>query len=111
MVALAAAGITICASTFGIFLASLLKTSRQAGIVFGGLMTVTGMVGMMSIFSGSKVGETVSLLAPQGWAVRGLLLSMNGAAPGDALLNLVFLLAWSALFFFFGIKRFQKRFA
>ena len=34
----------LCASAFGIFLMSFLKTTRQAGIVFGGVVTATGML-------------------------------------------------------------------
>ena len=48
---------------------------------------------------------------PQGWAVRGLLLAMHGAATGEAALNLLVLLAWSLVFFAIGLLRFQKRFA
>jgi ABC-2 type transport system permease protein len=110
-VALTAIGIICCATTFGIFLTSWVKSTRQGGAVYGGLMTVTGMVGMMGIFTGGGAGETVSLVMPQGWAVRGLLMSMNQASLGDVALNLLALLAWSLVFFIIGVLRFQKRFA
>ena len=109
--ALTALGITACAATFGIFLTSLLKTTKQAGAVYGGLMTVTGMVGMLGVFAGAELGNSVALIMPQGWAVRGLLLGMHGAALGEVALNLLALLAISALFFAAGTLRFQKRYA
>ncbi|MDO8944420.1 MAG: ABC transporter permease [Desulfobacterales bacterium] len=109
--ALTALGIVACASTFGIFLASLLKNTKQAGAVFGGLMTVTGMVGMLGVFAGEELGNSVALTMPQGWAVRGLLLGMRGAALGEVALNLLALLAISALLFAAGTLRFQKRYA
>ena len=110
-VAMAALGIMICAATFGIFATSLLKNNRQAGMVFGGLLTVTGMLGMMGIFTGSGNIPLVSLFTPQGWAMRGLMLAMNGAAAGEAALNLLALLGLSLVFFTTGLLRYQKRFA
>src|SRR5690606_22246468 len=73
-VALAAAGIIACAAAFGILLTSLIKSTRQGGAVYGGFLTVTGMLGMLPIFTGGGGGamDMVSLITPQGWAVRGL---------------------------------------
>jgi ABC-2 type transport system permease protein len=115
-VALTALGIVACATSFGIFLTSFVKSTRQSGIIYGGLMTVTGMLGMMRIFTGAQPGgsapfDFVSLLMPQGWAVRGLLMGLHGAPLGDAALNLLALLGWSLVFFTAGLLRFQKRFA
>jgi ABC-2 type transport system permease protein len=110
-VLLAAGGIVACATSFGIFLNSLLKNARQGGVVFGGFLTVTGMIAMLGIFSGPGAGETVALLVPQGWALRGLLIGLNGEAAGPAALNLLAVLAWSAAFAAAGLLRFQKRFA
>ena len=112
-VVFAAVGIITCATAFGIFLTSLMKSTKQGGVVYGGLMTVTGMLGMMTIFTGASGGaiDTVALFTPQGWAVRGLTLAMHGAGPSEAALNMLALLALSAAFFAIGVWRFQKRFA
>lgn len=109
----AAVGIITCATAFGIFLTSLMKSTKQGGVVYGGLMTVTGMLGMVTIFTGATGGaiDTVALFTPQGWAVRGLTLAMGGAGPAEAALNMLALLALSAAFFGIGVWRFQKRFA
>src|SRR5512143_3433147 len=82
-VAPVAAGIIFSAASFGVFVNSFLKTTKQAGAIFGGVLSATGMVGMISIFamgspSAARLGDTVSLLVPQGWAVRGLMQSMQG---------------------------------
>jgi ABC-2 type transport system permease protein len=115
-VAFSAAGIILSASSFGIFVNSLLKTTKQAGVLFGGVLTVTGMLGMISIFAMGAPGaavmsETVSLLVPQGWAIRGLMQSMQG----EPLLSVVFsslaMVIWSAAFFTLGVMRFNKRYA
>ena len=115
-VALTAVGIILSASSFGIILNSFLKNTKQSGVVYGGFLTVTGMVGMISIFaigspSAARLGNTVSLLVPQGWAVRGLMQSMNGEPVSALLGTTLALLVWSAVFFAIGVWRFNKRYA
>jgi ABC-2 type transport system permease protein len=115
-VTLTAIGIIFSASSFGIFVNSFLKNTKQAGVLFGGVLTVTGMVGMISIFAmnspgAARLGDTVSLLVPQGWAIRGLMQSMNGEAVSTVLVTMFVMLAWSAVFFSVGVMRFNKRYA
>jgi ABC-2 type transport system permease protein len=114
-VALIALGIIFSASSFGIFVNSFLRDTKQAGVVFGGVLTVTGMLGMVSIFGGgapsaARLGNTVALLVPQGWAVRGLLQSVNAEPIGAVLVTVLVMLAWSATFFVVGVLRFNKRY-
>jgi ABC-2 type transport system permease protein len=114
--ALSAAALVLVASSFGIFVVSLMRSTRQGGLVFGGILTVTGMLGMIRVFavnsaSASRMGDTVSLLVPQGWAIRGLLQAMDGAQPLSAvLLSAAIMLAWAVAFFTVGILRFNKRY-
>jgi len=115
-VALMAAGIVFSASSFGIFVNSLLKNTKQGGVLFGGVLTVTGMIGMISVFfssspSADRLGNTVSLLVPQGWAVRGLMEAINGEPISALLINTLVLLVWSVAFFTIGVWRFNKRYA
>jgi ABC-2 type transport system permease protein len=115
-VALTALGIIFSASAFGIFVNSFLKDTKQAGVLFGGVLTVTGMVGMISIFAmnspgAARLGDTVSLLVPQGWAIRGLLQSINGEQVSAVLVTALVMLVWSAAFFIVGVLRFNKRYA
>ena len=114
-VALSAVGIIFSASAFGIFVNSFLKDTKQAGVLFGGVLTVTGMVGMISIFGmgapgAARLGDTVSLLVPQGWAIRGLMQSMNGEPLGNVIVTALIMLIWSAAFFIIGVLRFNKRY-
>jgi ABC-type Na+ efflux pump permease subunit len=114
-VMLVAVGIVFSASSFGIFVNSFLKNSKQAGVLFGGVLTVTGMLGMISIFAtgspaAAQLGDTVSLLVPQGWAVRGLTQAMTGEPVSDLLVTTLVLLSWSATFFTIGVWRFNKRY-
>ena len=115
-VILMAVGIVFSATAFGIFVNSFLRNTKQGGVLFGGVLTVTGMIGMISIFamnspSAARMGETVSLLVPQGWAIRGLMQSMNDLPPNTVLTTTLVSLAWSAAFFAIGTWRFKKRYA
>ncbi len=115
-VTLMAAGIIVSASSFGVFVNSFLKNSKQGGVLFGGVLTVTGMLGMIKIFAmnspiAQTMGDTVSLLVPQGWAVRGLIQSMNGEPLESILPTLLASLVWSAAFFVVGVWRFNRRYA
>ena len=109
-------GVVCVAASFGIFINSMLKSTKQGGIIFGGVLTFTGMVGMISIFAinsptAARLGNSVSLLVPQGWAVRGLLQAMNAQPVMDVLMTTLVMLTWSVVFFVFGIWRFNKRYA
>jgi len=115
-VTLIALGTVLAASAFGIFANSLIKSTKQGGAIYGGLLTVTGMLGMIKIFTmgdanPSPMMDVVSLVVPQGWAVRGMLQNSAGAQPSDILLTLAILLIWSIVFFSIGAWRFQRRFA
>jgi len=112
--ALTALAIAAAAAMFGIMLVSFLKNTKQGGVIFGGLLTVTGMLGMVNIFTGNPQGAPlgiVPLFTPQGWATRAILASMDGAAVETILPYLLALLAMSILFFVVGVWRLQRRFA
>jgi ABC-2 type transport system permease protein len=116
LLALIAAGTVTTASSFGIFVTSFLKNVKQGGVLFGGVLTVTGMLGMISIFAlnspgAARMGDTVSLLVPQGWAVRGLMQTINSEPFTNVLITALVLLAWSITFFIVGIMRFNRRYA
>ena len=115
-VALTAVGIILSASSFGVFINSFLKTTKQGGVLFGGVLTVTGMLGMISIFAigsptASQMGSTVSLLVPQGWAVRGLMQALNAEPVINGIVTTLVLLVWSVAFFVIGVWRFNRRYA
>lgn len=107
-------GTVITASTFGVFVNSLMKSTKQGGIVFGGVLTFSGMIGMLPVFTfgnPSATLQTISLVVPQGWAIHALFQSMQGVATGDLMLTLLVMLAWAVVFFGIGVWRFQKRYA
>ncbi len=114
-VILMSTGIIFSASSFGIFVNSFLKNTKQGGVLFGGVLTVTGMIGMIKIFAmnspiAAKMGDTISLLVPQGWAIRGLMQAMNSEPINEILITMLASLLWSAVFFAVGVWRFNKRY-
>jgi hypothetical protein len=115
-VAVVILGLVVLASSFGIFITSLLRDSRQAGIVYGGVLTVLGMIGMVSVFT-IGVPSTMngigiaSLLVPQGWGVRGWQLLLDGRPIHDILPIVAAMLGLGIVFFFIGVLRFRKRYA
>ena len=110
-VSIAALGAIFSASSFGIFVNSFLKDTKQAGVLFGGVLTVTGMVGMMSVIGGNSSGAVrASLMVPQGWAIRGLMQAMNGESMTAVLITLLAMFAWGTVFFVVGVLRFNRRY-
>ena len=115
-VILMAIGIILSASSFGVFVNSFLKNTKQSGVLFGGVLTVTGMLGLITVFTMDSptsrlLGETVSLFVPQGWAIRGLMMSMRSEPFTGLLVNTLVLMVWSVAFFVIGVWRFNKRYS
>jgi ABC-2 type transport system permease protein len=115
-VALVIVALVVLASSFGIFVTSFLRDTRQGGIIYGGVMTVMGMIGMITVFTGtiptaSSAMNTVSLTVPQGWAVRAWRLLLEGAGVGDVHLTVAVMLAAGIVFFAIGVLKFRKRYA
>jgi len=114
-VALTVVGTVGAATGFGICFTSMLKNVRQGSAVTGGLLTMTGMLGMLPIFVKTMPGSPpalsiVSRLVPQGWAVNGLVLGMSSRPVGEVALNLLALLIWTLALMAIGLWRFNQRY-
>jgi ABC-type multidrug transport system permease subunit len=93
---------------------SLLRDSRQTGIVLGGVMTFTGMVGGLfttGIENIPSFMEILQKIVPQGWALQMWQAVVAGAAPSQIILPVLVLLSAGIIFFGIAIFRFQRRFA
>jgi ABC-2 type transport system permease protein len=107
-------GLIVVAAGFGVLLMSLIQNTRQTGPVMGGVMTLTGMLGGLftsGIPNMPAAFDTVRLAMPQGWAMYGWELAVDGAGVGRVLLPVAVMLGLGALFFGIGVIRFRKRFA
>ena len=113
-VASVALGLIVAASGFGVLIMSFLKTTRQAGPVMGGVLTLTGMAGGLFTTGFQNLPaayDTITLLTPHGWALRGWKLALAGARLGDVLLPVAVMLGMGLVFFVVGALVFRKRFA
>jgi ABC-2 type transport system permease protein len=118
-VLLVALGLIVLAASFGIFVTSWLRGTRQAGAVYGGVLNIVGWVGISRMFltlvpgTGgiAAIGNTVSLISPYGWALWGWQETLAGGGVSDVILIVAMMLAMSAAFFSIGILKFRKRFA
>ena len=113
-VLLSVIAVAIPASAFGIFANTLVKNTKQSGAVYGGLLTVTGMAGMMDIFaagSNNLLLSKISLAVPQGWSIKMIHNGISGAPSQESLLIFGITLLWSAGFILFGLPGFIKRFS
>ncbi len=113
-VTLAVIGVILLSAATGLFIVSLLQNTRQAGAVYGGALTLTGMIGLISIFTGGQASpaiRVVTLFVPQGWAVQGLQIAMNGGGAGELLPTLAGAAVWVIVFVGIGQYRLKRRFA
>jgi ABC-type multidrug transport system permease subunit len=118
-VALVSLGLVALAASFGIFVNSLLKSTKQSGVVQGGVMNILGWVGISRMFVNTVPGtqkvagiaNIVSLISPHGWAMWGWQEAMDGGSTSTVLLIVGVMLAMSAVLMGIGIYRFYKRFA
>lgn len=110
---MASIGLVALATSFGIFVMSLVKSTKQAGIIFGAVLTFTGMLGISSVFvmgtSIEKAFNYIPLLVPQGWAMNAFEASWNDNSV-QTLLHTGGMLVLAILFFAIGNARFKKRF-
>lgn len=107
-------GLVVSGAGFGIVLISFLKSTQQAGGVIGGVLSITGMLGGLyttNIAGAAAIFDKIGLALPQGWALRGMRLVLAGGQPQDVMIPVLALLAFGALFFVFGARRFSLRFA
>jgi ABC-2 type transport system permease protein len=106
-------GQVAAASGLGVLLISLVKTSKQAGPVLGGGLTVLGMLGGL-FTSNVEMPETFKRLAyltPQGWAIQGWKLALNQASFLELLPAFGVLLFSGLLMAAIGAAIFKRRYA
>jgi len=111
---LAVIALIIASVGFGLLLMSLLRDSRQTGIILGGVMTVTGMLGGLftaGIQNMPAFMETLKKLTPQGWTLHLWQLVLSHASYAEILVPVAVLIGMGLVFFIIAVLRFQKRFA
>jgi ABC-type multidrug transport system permease subunit len=112
--ALVMLGQVTAASGFGILLISLVKNSRQAGAVVGGVISGTGLLG--GLFSASIPDmpgffNAITHLTPQGWVMEGWKAALAGSSASEIMPTFIVLLLIGIIFFCAGSLIFRRRFA
>ena len=107
-------GQVTAASGFGILLISLVKNSRQAGAVVGGVISGTGLLG--GLFSASVpdmpgVFRSITYFTPQGWVMDGWKAALAGSPAGQIAPTFIVLLLIGVICFAAGSLIFRCRFA
>lgn len=113
LVALQTIALVISASGFGIFLLSLVRTSRQTGPVIGAVITVTGMMGGLFTIGVPNLPpsfDTVTKFVPQGWGMSGFRELLQGAPPENILPTVLVLTASGILFYGLGFWMMKRRY-
>lgn len=96
-----------------VLLVSFIKTSKQAGPIFGGALTALGM--LSGLFTTNiNMPDSFNAIAnftPQGWVLKAWKLSLSGQPSNELLLPFIVLLAMGVVMFAIGSLMFRKRFA
>jgi ABC-2 type transport system permease protein len=112
-VLLALVGQVLGASGLGVLLISMVKTTKQEGLVMGGALTALGMIGGLFTVGVNmpKSFQTLTLFTPHGWVIQGWKLAMDSAPLSELALPFLILLAAGVVMFLAGALLFRRRFA
>jgi ABC-2 type transport system permease protein len=112
-VALSLLGQMVAAVGLAALLVSFLKSSKQAGFVFGGVLTAMGMLSGLFTTNIAMPASFAALakFTPQGWALKAWELSLGGLPPSQLLLPFFVLVGMGVVMFAIGATLFRRRYA
>jgi ABC-2 type transport system permease protein len=112
-VGLALLGQVVAATGLGVLLISVIKTSKQAGPVLGGVLTMLGMLsGLFTTNIAMPAAfNRIGLLTPQGWVLTAWKAALAGLPLAAVLVPFLVLLAMGAVMFVIGATIFRRRYA
>jgi ABC-2 type transport system permease protein len=112
-VALTLVGQVIAAAGLGVLLIAYTKTTKQAGPMLGGVLTMLGMIsGLFTAMVAMPEAFTrISYLTPQGWVMKGWTLTLAGLPVDKVLLPFTVMTLMGIVMFAIGAVRFRRRFA
>ena len=95
-----------------VLLVSFIKTSKQAGPIFGGALTGLGMIsGLFTTNIPIAAFDTMGNFTPQGWVLKAWKLSLAGQPASELIVPFLVLVAMGVVMFAIGAVMFRKRFA
>lgn len=111
-VILALIGQMVASVGLAVLLVSFIKTSKQAGPIFGGALTGLGMIsGLFTTnIAMPESFKTIANLTPQGWVLKAWESSLSGQPAGDLIFPCLVLVAMGAAMFVIGAVMFRRRY-
>ncbi len=95
-----------------VLLVSFIKTSKQAGPIFGGALTGLGMIsGLFTTNIPIAAFDTMGNFTPQGWVLKAWRLSLAGQPASELIVPFLVLVVMGIVMFAIGAVMFRKRFA
>lgn len=96
-----------------VLLVAFIKTSKQAGPIFGGALTTLGMVSGLFTTNVAmpEVFTAIGNFTPQGWVLKAWKLSLAGQPATELILPVFVLMGMGAVMFIIGAALFKRRFA
>jgi ABC-2 type transport system permease protein len=110
---LALLGQMVASVGLAVLLVSFIKTSKQAGPIFGGALT---MLGMLSGLFTTNVAmpesfKAIANFTPQGWVLKAWTLSLAGQPAAEMIVPFLVLVAMGFVMFAIGAVMFSRRYA
>jgi ABC-2 type transport system permease protein len=107
--------LTGCAVACGLamLIGAFCRTLAQEGAIGSGIFLVLALMGgnFTGSFSSGGVATTVSRMVPNGWLLAGWDTAMRGGAVADIALDVLVVLAFTAVFFAIAVAVLRRRFA
>ena len=107
-------GQVVAATGLGTLLISLVKTSKQAGPILGGGLTMLGMLSVLFTVGVPNMPDffnKIALFTPQGWVMRDWRLAMTGSPASEMWLPVMVTVGIGLAMFAVGATLFHRRFA
>ena len=112
-ISLSLLGQMVASVGLAVLMVSFIKTSKQAGPIFGGALTALGM--LSGLFTTNiNMPDSFNAIAnftPQGWVLKAWKLSLSGQPTNKMVMPFIVLLAMGVVMFAIGSFMFRKRFA
>lgn len=95
-----------------VLLVSFIKTTKQAGPVFGGGLTMLGMIsGLFTANMKIDIFNMMGNFTPQGWVLKAWKLSIAGQPVSELIVPFIVMVFMGVVMFVIGARMFGKRFA